>query len=963
MAEFPEDYQSDDASGFGPPEDSVEDDAGQESLLEIAVEASPAPQQITKRPPVSGPLGRSNAGVIPVTPAVPFPQTNQLQFLSRVVMKELWAHKWSFPFQQPVDDVKLGIPDYYQIVTKPMDLGSIKNRLRSGYYEKAAACIADIELTFQNCYLYNKPNDDVYRMGQELDRLFHERLSGLPQPEMQARRYVPPPTKKSSRTAAVTARSLSAPELHAPPEKHTSSPLAHHPPETAATIATASPAPAAHSSHASHAATANAAPTTTPSGGNSKKERRISSRPVKVPSKDLPDSGRKKPGGKQLRFCQTVIRELFHKRHAAYAWPFLEPVNAEALGLHDYHTIIKKPMDLGTVRDKLEKGAYRNGTDFANDVRLIFTNCYKYNPPEHDVVAMCKKLQQTFEYHMAQMPEEDIVESESSESESEDDAQKHISKLQKTLETLQKEMLDVLSGKINKKKRKHKEDKPSTPKPTTTHKKETPRPRPAAPTGPAPAAAAAPAQPSPVAPASAPRAPVGRRPAVPKQQPQHVEHFSDEEEEFSYDDKRQLSLDIQRLPGDRLPRIAEIVQAHEPNLDMGSSEFEIDFDQLSSRTMRALRSYVDDCLSEKPAPKKRKPAASSVGRQKKATAPATASAIAPAPSAPAPPTTTPAAATVSATTAMGPAASVPPPASAYGPFSDSAVTEPANGHGEMMDQDDGMSVSESEDESLGSVARAVSAPASAPSSIARPSVAATAATSAGAFGTMTTAAVAPAPVPAPVSTAPAVSTATAGAAVAEGPAPAPAPAPVAAPTVTAVAPTTATEAATVAAAPVTAVTAATTNGESHHGISFDVRQESLDTVDAPPTEVAPAPAPAKPVIIMNHSAWAAMSSQIDASEATASSAPADADVARFQRQRQEQLDRERVAQEQRREREAREAARRAEEQREQATAAAAAAAERQRQRELERASLETAEAEVDLTAQSRAMNNFDELLA
>jgi hypothetical protein len=32
------------------------------------------------------------------------------------------------------------------------------------------------------------------------------------------------------------------------------------------------------------------------------------------------------------------------------AWPFLKPVEAEKLGLHDYHDIIKKPMDLGTVK-------------------------------------------------------------------------------------------------------------------------------------------------------------------------------------------------------------------------------------------------------------------------------------------------------------------------------------------------------------------------------------------------------------------------------------------------------------------------------------------------------------------------------------------------------------------------------------------------------------------------------------
>ena len=33
-----------------------------------------------------------------------------------------------------------------------------------------------------------------------------------------------------------------------------------------------------------------------------------------------------------------------------YAWPFYKPVDAALLGLHDYHEIIKKPMDLGTIK-------------------------------------------------------------------------------------------------------------------------------------------------------------------------------------------------------------------------------------------------------------------------------------------------------------------------------------------------------------------------------------------------------------------------------------------------------------------------------------------------------------------------------------------------------------------------------------------------------------------------------------
>lgn len=39
---------------------------------------------------------------------------------------------------------------------------------------------------------------------------------------------------------------------------------------------------------------------------------------------------------------------------------------------------------------------YRDAQQFASDVRLMFSNCYKYNPPDHDVVAMARKLQVSF---------------------------------------------------------------------------------------------------------------------------------------------------------------------------------------------------------------------------------------------------------------------------------------------------------------------------------------------------------------------------------------------------------------------------------------------------------------------------------------------------------------------------------------------------------------------------------------
>ena len=41
----------------------------------------------------------------------------------------------------------------------------------------------------------------------------------------------------------------------------------------------------------------------------------------------------------------------------------------------------------------MDNREYSDPQSFATDVRLMFSNCYKYNPPDHEVVAMARKLQ------------------------------------------------------------------------------------------------------------------------------------------------------------------------------------------------------------------------------------------------------------------------------------------------------------------------------------------------------------------------------------------------------------------------------------------------------------------------------------------------------------------------------------------------------------------------------------------
>ena len=110
--------------------------------------------------------------------------TNQLQFIKNTVIKAVIKHKMAWPFSKPVNTIELGLPDYFKIIKVPMDLGTVKRRLDNNYYWCAQECIDDIDQVFKNCYLYNKPNEDVTLMGNQVEKFFLSKLKSLPPVEV-----------------------------------------------------------------------------------------------------------------------------------------------------------------------------------------------------------------------------------------------------------------------------------------------------------------------------------------------------------------------------------------------------------------------------------------------------------------------------------------------------------------------------------------------------------------------------------------------------------------------------------------------------------------------------------------------------------------------------------------------------------------------------------------------------------
>uniref|UniRef100_A0A182KA15 histone acetyltransferase n=1 Tax=Anopheles christyi TaxID=43041 RepID=A0A182KA15_9DIPT len=77
--------------------------------------------------------------------------------------------------------------------------------------------------------------------------------------------------------------------------------------------------------------------------------------------------------------------------------PFRMPVDPNSLGIPDYFDIVRQPMDLSTIRKKLESGQYQDPREYVDDVWLMFDNAWLYNRKTSRVYRYCTKLSEVFE--------------------------------------------------------------------------------------------------------------------------------------------------------------------------------------------------------------------------------------------------------------------------------------------------------------------------------------------------------------------------------------------------------------------------------------------------------------------------------------------------------------------------------------------------------------------------------------
>ncbi|CAL3969981.1 unnamed protein product [Diplocarpon coronariae] len=101
---------------------------------------------------------------------------------------------------------------------------------------------------------------------------------------------------------------------------------------------------------------------------------------------------------KDLEFCRGMIDRMIlgPGYWTRLVKAFRHPVQPAQDNVPNYLEVIKKPMDLATIKCKMERNEYSTSAEFEKDVRQIFKNCYEYWKEGDPIYIQCQNFEKYF---------------------------------------------------------------------------------------------------------------------------------------------------------------------------------------------------------------------------------------------------------------------------------------------------------------------------------------------------------------------------------------------------------------------------------------------------------------------------------------------------------------------------------------------------------------------------------------
>jgi histone acetyltransferase len=103
------------------------------------------------------------------------PHFNEL----RRFLGQIQNHKQAWPFIKPVDPDE--VPEYYRVITSPMDLTTIEERLERDSYSTPKELVDDLKLVFKNCRQYNDATTVYTKCAAKLEKYMFSLIKEVPE--------------------------------------------------------------------------------------------------------------------------------------------------------------------------------------------------------------------------------------------------------------------------------------------------------------------------------------------------------------------------------------------------------------------------------------------------------------------------------------------------------------------------------------------------------------------------------------------------------------------------------------------------------------------------------------------------------------------------------------------------------------------------------------------------------------
>lgn len=105
----------------------------------------------------------SEHGQAQIPPTLP---NKRFQTVIGMLHSQISQHRNGNIFHNPIKSSEA--PDYHEIIKRPMDLKTIKGRVKDGIITTSLDFQRDVYLMFANAMMYNRPGSDIYQMAEEM---------------------------------------------------------------------------------------------------------------------------------------------------------------------------------------------------------------------------------------------------------------------------------------------------------------------------------------------------------------------------------------------------------------------------------------------------------------------------------------------------------------------------------------------------------------------------------------------------------------------------------------------------------------------------------------------------------------------------------------------------------------------------------------------------------------------------